>query len=122
VTVEQRIERKNFTLDRRNNSSPNYSSGKSVTIRFCNTSKRDVLIRWELPLILKVGSQDFTEDDLSAPLDSHESKKLADKLELAWLEEEKRNIPSLGRVLQSLFGTEFATYPIVFLPLRIGIM
>nr|KAH0807352.1 hypothetical protein GEV33_015439 [Tenebrio molitor] len=94
----------------------------SVTIRFCNTSKRDVLIRWELPLILKGGSQDFTEDDLSAPLDSHESKKLADKMELAWLEEEKRKIPSLGRVLQSLFGTEFATYPMFFLPLHIGFM
>jgi hypothetical protein len=88
----------------------------------CNNRKRDVFIRWELPLILKGGSKDFTEDHLSGLLDSHESKKLADKLELAWLEEKKRKIPSLGRVLLSLFGTEFATYPIVFLPLRIGIM
>jgi hypothetical protein len=91
-------------------------------IIFCNNRKRDIFIRWELPLILKGGNKDFTEDDLSAPLDSHESKKLADKLELAWLEEEKRKTPSLELVLLSLFGTEFATYPIVFLPLRIGIM
>jgi hypothetical protein len=32
VTVEQRIARKNVTLDRKSNSSPNCSSGKIVTI------------------------------------------------------------------------------------------
>ncbi|KAH0807341.1 hypothetical protein GEV33_015450 [Tenebrio molitor] len=99
-----------------------FDAPESGMTGFCNNSKRDVLIRWELPLILKGGSKDFTEDDLSGPLDSHESKQLADKLELAWLEEEKRKIPSLGRVLLSLFGTEFATYAIVFFPLHIGFM
>ncbi|RZB40881.1 ABC tran domain containing protein, partial [Asbolus verrucosus] len=70
---------------------------------------------WELPIFLKGFKKELTEDDLYAPLKQYESKRLGDKLEQLWQEEEDfREHPSLWRALIRMFGLEFIVYGIVF--------
>ncbi|RZB38697.1 ABC tran domain containing protein, partial [Asbolus verrucosus] len=69
---------------------------------------------WELPILVKGYKKVFTEDDLSAPLKQHEAKKIGDKAEKLWQEEENFcENPSLCRVLVKLFGLEFMIYGLI---------
>lgn len=68
---------------------------------------------WALPFFVKGFKKDLLEEDLYGPLKSHESKRLGDLLEAAWIKEEStRRKPSFWRPLIKVFGKEFWLYAI----------
>ncbi|RZC36634.1 multidrug resistance-associated protein, partial [Asbolus verrucosus] len=77
------------------------------------------LCSWELPILVKGFKKDLSEDDLYPPLEEHRSKRLGDKLEELWQEEENFcEKPSLWRAIVKMFGLKFLIYGIVYIPVE----
>ncbi|KAJ8983670.1 hypothetical protein NQ317_003457 [Molorchus minor] len=72
-----------------------------------------IIISWLLPYFVKGYKRDLTEDDMYAPLKSHESKRLGDRLESEWNYQlaHKKN-PSLLLAIAKVFGVELIIYGI----------
>lgn len=67
---------------------------------------------WVFPIFRAGRKPDYDTNDLYKPLKVHESKKMGDKLSLAWNDELKRHRetgrpPSLLRASCRVFGFEF---------------
>ena len=57
------------------------------------------------------------------PLRETDSKRLGDKLEKLWKDEEMlRKKPSLARALMSQFGLEFLLYGLIYFPVDLVVM
>jgi DNA primase catalytic subunit len=72
--------------------------------------------------VVKGWRNKISSDDFNTSLKSHDSKKLADKLEKMW--EEEINFskkPSLTRVLTKQFGLEFLFYGLLYFPFDLAI-
>ncbi|XP_015835557.1 probable multidrug resistance-associated protein lethal(2)03659 [Tribolium castaneum] len=68
----------------------------------------NVFFCWALPLFVKGFKKDLSEEDLYGPLKAHDSKRLGDLLEAAWIKEEStRRNPSFWRAIIKVFGREF---------------
>ncbi|KAJ3651769.1 hypothetical protein Zmor_017784 [Zophobas morio] len=66
---------------------------------------------WQVPIILKGWKQELTEEDLCIPLKEYDSKRLGDKLERIWQDEERfSKNPSLTTALWKLVRKEFVIY------------
>ncbi|KAJ3651759.1 hypothetical protein Zmor_017776 [Zophobas morio] len=66
---------------------------------------------WQIPIILKGWKHGLTEQDLYIPLKKYESKRLGDKLERLWQDEERfSKNPSLTKTLWKLIRVEFIVY------------
>lgn len=68
---------------------------------------------WLIPYFKKGFKRELNEDDMYGPLKTHESKRLGDKLEIAWnYEIANKKDPSLWRAVLKVFSKELVLYGI----------
>ncbi|KAJ3652317.1 hypothetical protein Zmor_018295 [Zophobas morio] len=81
------------------------------------------LFCWELPVVIKGWKRDLSEDDMYDPLRETDSKRLGDKLEKLWKDEEMlRKNPSLARAIMTQFGLEFLLYGFIYFPVDLVVI
>ncbi|KAJ3617905.1 hypothetical protein MTP99_006989 [Tenebrio molitor] len=88
------------------------NNDSSNTKRHINPRKKanffsDLFFWWQLCFLFEGDKTTPTEDNLCEILDDQRSKRLGDKLEKFWCEEQSRRSPSLWRALYRTFGVKF---------------
>lgn len=74
-------------------------------------------------MFIKGWRKEISEDDLYEPLAEFESKRLTNRLERFWTEEERfKKKPSLLRALLKAFGSELCVSGILYFPVDLAIV